>query len=646
MNLVGIIDVVGFVAFASGLAFAFRLPAKRYGAVAKLMLCFFLATYLLVEFSNLLEHLGFSAQLDRYEDYLEILVLPFFIFFILSVENWRELQKRQRVEETLRAQTSLLASENKERLFAEEELRKEKERLETVMQGVGAGLVIISPDYKTLWANGVIREIFGDTVDKPCYEAYNQRKEICPGCAARQVFAGVEGKVSCEMEGWDRDGNRVWSEIIATPIYDKDGTVSGVMEVVLPVTEKKKMHEEKEQLEARLRYSQKMEAVGTLAGGIAHDFNNLLYVILGNAEMTSMKVPLESELQQNLAEIIKSCRRAADLVNQILAFSRSAEKARLPLSLAPVVKEALKSLRKTLPATIEVRENIDNQCGQTLADLGQMHQVVVNLCANAAEAMGEKGGILTVTLRNADEGEPLKKAQSGNRYLKLTVADTGVGMDAEVVSRMFEPYFTTKAFGAGDGKGLGLAAVHGIVEAHGGHIEVASAPGRGTAVTVYLPLIAGEGLTESRAGGLEEGRGGAVTAKILAVDDEEAIVRVIEVMLGQSGYEVEAFTDPRLAWEAFVAKPHAYDLVITDQTMPGLSGPELAKNMLMLRPDLPVILSTGHQEEVTRELVEGIRISQFLKKPVSMGNLCDTVAKALAGRRGNFSEAAAIKETV
>ncbi len=638
MSLIGIFDLVGMAAFSLAFFWACRLPAGRYGSTARLLLCLSLATYLLVQVSNVLEHMGITDHFDRYEDYLEILVLPIFIFFVFSVENWRELARRRRMEQALQEQADRLAVENGERLRTEAELRQEKERLEQITGMMGAGLAVISRDYRIVWANAVIDEIFGAPLGKPCYQAFNRDEKICADCGARQIFEGESEYVRREVCSRDQEGRRVWSEIIVTPVYDDEGKVSAALEVVIPISERKKAQEEKEQLEAQLRYAQKMEAVGTLAGGIAHDFNNLLYVILGNAEMTALKLPKESGLQHNLSEILTACRRASELVNQILTFSRSTEKERLPLCLAPIIKESLKFLRETLPASIEIREQISSQCGQVLAEVGQIHQLLVNLCTNAAEAMWEKGGILTVSLEEVEE-RPAANGKNGN-WLKLTVADTGVGMDEEVASRMFEPYFSTKE--RSKGTGLGLATVHGIVETHGGLIKVASKPGRGTRVQVYLPLFARETLEGGGEpiGDEAELRQGEARKVVLVVDDEEAIVRFLAEMLAQAGYEVDAFADSRKAWESFVDKPERYALVITDQTMPGLTGLELAKNILLLRPDLPVILATGHSEETTRELVGEIGIRHFLKKPVSLANLRAVVARVLSPPAGQRKEGA------
>ncbi|MGV1097872.1 hybrid sensor histidine kinase/response regulator [Thiovibrio sp. JS02] len=643
MSFIGILDLVSLLAFALALFWACRLPRQRYGAAAKLLLCLFLACYVLAQLSNVLEYFAVTIYFDRYEDYLEVLVLPLFVFFVFSVETWRELRQRERMEKTLQRQADQLVAENRERRQAETDLRQEKERLEKITAMMGAGLAVISRDYKITWANRVIVDIFGDPVGKPCHLSFNREEQVCPDCGARQIFEDGKEYVQREICGVDRQGQKVWSEVIVTPIYDADGAVAAALEVLIPITERKKVQAEKEQLETQLRYSQKMEAVGTLAGGIAHDFNNLLYVILGNAEMTALKIPKESELQKNLAEILKACRRASELVNQILTFSRSSEKERLPLCLAPIVKESLKFLRETLPTTIEIREQIHSQCGQVLAEVGQIHQLLVNLCTNAAEAMRDRGGILTVRLEEVEARAAGGKEEQPGSLLKLTVADTGVGMSEGVVARMFEPYFTTKE--RGKGTGLGLATVHGIVEAHGGSIEVESNAGQGTRVMVSLPLLAragGEAEGDLRAEGAAAAGQGEARPLVLVVDDEEAIVRFLTEMLDQAGYEVEGFADSRLAWETFVRKPDRYDLVITDQTMPGLTGLDLAKNILVLRADLPVILATGHSEEATRELAGNIGISHFLKKPVSLANLRAVVAKVLTpGEEASPEQAAA-----
>jgi len=385
--------------------------------------------------------------------------------------------------------------------------------------------------------------------------------------------------------------------------------------------------EEKQLLEGKLRQAQKMEAIGTLAGGIAHDFNNILSVIFGYNELAMLENdPVKRK--NHLKELQKGAIRARDLVAQILAFSRKAEQQKQPLQISLIVKETLKMLRASIPATIEIKQDIAAN-GLVLADPTQIHQVIMNLCTNAYQAMRETGGTLAVSLKEVAIG----KDDYGyanlvpGRYLKLAVSDTGPGIPPELLEKIFEPYFTTKK--AGEGTGLGLAVVHGIVKSHHGHITVYSEFGKGANFHVYLPLTEAAPFEQIP----RQAEPGAVGhgESIMLVDDEVQIREVVTRMLTGSGYRVTAFADGPAALAEFRKNPDGFDLLITDMTMPQMTGADLAREIMAASPGTPVILCTGQSELINREQALAMGINDYLSKPVPRDVLLAAVGKALAG---------------
>jgi two-component system cell cycle sensor histidine kinase/response regulator CckA len=384
-------------------------------------------------------------------------------------------------------------------------------------------------------------------------------------------------------------------------------------------------------IERQLRQAQKMEAIGTLAGGIAHDFNNILAAIMGFTEMALRKVPEESPVRCDLEHIFKAGSRATDLVRQILTFSRPTELERKPMLVAPLVKETLKLLRSSLPTTIEIRQDvaIPPGGGVVLGDASQVHQVLMNLCTNAAHAMRAKGGILSVGLSEVEVDSSfvsMYPRMGVGPYVCLTVSDTGHGMDAAVMERVFEPYFTTKE--AGEGTGLGLAVVQGIVRNCGGVVTVHSEPGQGTTFRVYLPRIGGEIAPEPQPVEVLP----AGDERILFVDDEDALVDLGKRMLNSLGYDVVAKTNSLEALETFRAQPDAFDLVITDMTMPAPTGMELAKELLSIRRDIPIILCTGFSELIDGKQAKEAGVRELVMKPYVLRNIATTIRDVLEGK--------------
>ncbi len=423
-----------------------------------------------------------------------------------------------------------------------------------------------------------------------------------------------------------KDGVIIETETSVGPIVDDTGNVVNQVGVCRDITDE--LH-----LEAELRQAQKMEALGTLSGGIAHDFNNILAAIIGFTEMAVEDAPKNSLLERSMKNVLKAGLRGRDLIKQIMAFSRRTEGARERLFLTPLLKETYALLRASLPSTIEMNLAIATGDDCVLADPARLQQVLMNLATNAADAMRDTGGSLTIGLSSTTfpEGSLLPDPDmKPGVYLKLTVKDTGTGITEEVQQRLFEPFFTTKE--PGKGTGMGLAVAYGVVKNHGGAIAVQSEVGKGSTFDVYLPRAKKEAAdkkeAETTSSLLPTG-----TERILFVDDEELIVEMASRMLGDLGYHVTVAHNGSEAWSLFLEDPSRFDLVITDQTMPDITGATLAQKMLRVRREIPVILCTGHSEVVSAEKAEGIGIAAFLMKPAVKKELAETVRMVLDRRK-------------
>ncbi|MDM8549279.1 response regulator [Desulfobacterales bacterium HSG2] len=404
------------------------------------------------------------------------------------------------------------------------------------------------------------------------------------------------------------------------------GGKKAVLTISRDIHERKKAEEEKKRLQEQIRQFQKMESIGTLAGGIAHDFNNILYSIIGYIDLTMDDVPRDGVIRSNLEQVLKASYRARGLVKQILTFSQQESRERVPLKIQYIIEEVLNLLRITLSANIEIRHSI-KECGSILADSSQMHQVVMNLCINAYHAVDEKGGVITVLLNDtelgADDIAGYPDIEPG-RYLRFSISDTGHGMDRKIMERIFDPYFTTKE--QGKGSGLGLSVVHGIVKGHDGYITVCSEPGKGTAFHVYLPLISDPENVSEILPDKPLPRG---NERVLLVDDEEQIVEMARQMLEKLGYNITALTNSVEALDAFRSHPENFDIVITDTTMPHMSGVELSEAILRIRPEIPIILCTGFSEFVTKDEVKAMGIREFVVKPVIRSDIAKAIRQAL-----------------
>ncbi len=426
-------------------------------------------------------------------------------------------------------------------------------------------------------------------------------------------------------------GNQLWTRTVCQP-YIVNGEVITLKGIFQDISQRKRAEEEKEKLQAQLTQSQKLESIGTLAGGIAHDFNNILSPIMLHSEMAMMDLPADSPVHNSLKQIYKSGERARDLVKQILTFARKTKEERIPIKASSIVKEAVKFLRSTIPTTIDIRYECRTGLDIVLADPTQLSQIVMNLCTNAAHAMEEKGGSIEVILENEtlepDVSEQIIVSEPGC-YLKLTVKDTGHGIEPGLLGKIFEPYFTTKA--VGKGTGMGLALVHGIVKSYGGEITVQSDVGTGTCFCVYLQLVEGAGDVAETMADAAQFPGG--TEKILFIDDELSAVNAMKPVLEKLGYEVTARTSSIEALELFREKPDRFDIIITDQTMPKMTGKELAGEILFIRPNMPIILCTGFSEQIDESVAKEIGILGFVMKPLVMRQIANKIREILDQKR-------------
>ena len=537
----------------------------------------------------------------------------------LRISLDQEARSRREVEEKNRQ----LFREIAERKRAEAALRESEERYRRFFEEDLSGAFIATPEGRILACNPAFAGIFGfsSVAEASQVEFFS----LCPDPNDREVFLNfLQERKTLKHHAAEyrrHDGQIIHTIENVVGNFDVHGELIEIKGFIIDNTEQK-------MLEEQLRHSQKMEAMGTLAGGIAHDFNNILTAVLGNAEMGLLKIPEESRAQNNLKEILKAGRRARDLVKQILTFSRQERQEPRPLQMTPMVKEVVKLLRGSLSKTIEIRQNIASSAGIVLADPIQIHQLLMNFCTNAAHAMQKTGGILEVSLANVDMENSSAYHDFDLKpgpYVELSVGDTGCGMDQAIVERIFDPFFSTKTFG--EGSGMGLAVVHGIVKSLDGAIKVETELGKGSTFRVFLPRIALDVDHETDRVRLtfRDGK----DPRILLVDHDTTLLKVGKRMLERFGYRVTTANGGIEALEVFLKNPEEFDLIITDQAMPKMDGMELAKAAIDVRPDIPVVLCAGYCEDIDQAKMKDVGIQEFVRKPIVFSELAIIARKLL-----------------
>ncbi len=510
-----------------------------------------------------------------------------------------------------------------DRKKAELELRESEEKYRKLVTTAPYGIQLTDREGKILFSNPAHHRIQGydegELIGKTIWElmANDKHRSIARAYYQKLIEEQPPPEVYFNRD-LTRDGREIDVQVNWDYIRNTNGDVEGIISIISDITKQKV-------LESSIRQAQKMESIGTLAGGVAHDFNNILTSIIGFSEIGLDVAEKDSILEKSLKEIFAAGDRAKELVKQILVFARRSEEEIKPVQPGLIIREAAKFLRSSIPTTIDIRLNIDSD-SFIMANSTQIHQVIMNICTNASHAMEDDGGLLEISLKDVTASHAGKlhgiDLKPGN-YIELAISDTGTGIPPEIIESIFDPYYTTKAHG--EGIGLGLAVVHGIVETYGGRIIVESVLGKGTTFTTYLPIkkhtaIRPEYSTEPVPSGSE---------RILFVDDEPPITRMGKQLLERLGYKVTVKNSSMAALDLFRAKPADFDLVVTDMTMPEMTGDKLALALMRIRPDIPVILCSGYSKKMSNEAAMDIGIKAFITKPIVKADLAKIVRKVL-----------------
>jgi PAS domain S-box-containing protein len=515
-----------------------------------------------------------------------------------------------------------------EQIKAREELKNSEERYRELVENAVMGFYQVKRNGEFIMVNRRMAGIFDYASPQELMADIDNIKKLYAHPEERiRIIKQIddEGYVDgMEVAFKRKTGESVWVKLNTRVTTDKEGApiYEGTLE---DITEQKMMAEEQKKMEMQLQQAYRMEAIGTLAGGIAHDFNNILAAIIGYTEIAISDVERNTSVHNSLSAVLKAGDRAKNLVNQILTFSRQTEQESKPVQLKRITKDVLKLLRASIPATIEIRSYLRSESA-IMADPTQIHQIVMNLGTNASYAMRDKGGLLEIRLDDVqlrkEDAAKYHELRPGS-YVKLTLSDTGEGMEHHVMERIFDPFFTTKE--KGHGTGMGLSVVHGIVKSGGGSISVQSESGKGTCFEILFPII--EIAPEPDLTAEESIPKG--TERILFIDDENAIADLTKRQLESLGYQVTTRTDPIEALEVFKLQPDRFDMVITDMTMPKMTGKELSENLLRIKPSLPVILCTGFSASMDESRAAAIGIKALIFKPILKRDIAQAIRKVL-----------------
>jgi two-component system CheB/CheR fusion protein len=515
------------------------------------------------------------------------------------------------------------------RHLAEEIVHRDAE----VLSKINEALICVDKEgIVTYWNRGATK-LFGWTESEMLGRSYFER--FPAGEARDQAWQRMDiamsiGEFRHERQDYRKDGSRVWVDAAASHTFDRHGRQSGIIALFRDITGRINEEQKRRQLEHQLYETQKMETIGTLAGGIAHDFNNIIAGILGHTELALLTLRPDDPARRFHEVVLTASHRARDLVKRILAFSHKHEPERKPVQLAEIVTDAAKFIRAILPATVELQLEMDKASPGTLADANQIHQVLMNLAANAAYAMRDCGGRLTIRLRTvvfANAHATATGPLSAGTYLALAMVDLGQGIDAEALNKIFDPFFTTKPIG--EGTGLGLSIVRGIIEGHGGAIEVESKPGVGTTFTLYFPAMVSDNSAAAPVlpppTTLPRGQG----ERIVVIDDEENVAQAAQLMLQSLGYHVRSYSSAERFHEDFLREPGSVDLLLTDQTMPHLTGLQLAQKLRASGETLPILIVSGYSRNLTPDTLSAMGGIELLKKPYELADLARVVRRML-----------------
>jgi two-component system, cell cycle sensor histidine kinase and response regulator CckA len=541
-----------------------------------------------------------------------------------------ELSERvaQRTQ-ALEAVNTSLKNEIQERHKIEARLRQERDQLEDITATIGAGLVVISDNYKILWANRVFQETHANAVGQLCYQLQYHRDAVCETCGVRQVLEQDLEKAFHEQQHVDDQGNPTWFQIVTTPIRNSEGRILAALELVLPITERKLDESARRRMSEQLEEARKTEAIATLAGGIAHQFNNALAVIAGNIELLEYDYRHDAQMENYSRPINNAASRMTQLTNQLLAYAKGGKYKEQPNDLSGVTETTLSLIKHTIPSEIAMHRSLETGLPQVKVDITQIQMVISAIVANAAEAISGRGKI-TVScsqVRIEDTpGSPAGRVPPG-RYVTLSVVDNGAGMDKDTVQRIFEPFFTTKF----QGRGLGMAAVYGIIRNHGGYIEVTSEPGKGTSVCIYLPSlaprpVASQGLDPANDHGSET---------VWMIEDDAEVVAFNRAWLHRMGYGVLVAASGEQATE-MLRQNKPFDVVLLDLALPDMSGAALYPLIRKHRPSAKVIVCSGYGlDEATQQLLdEGA--DGYIQKPYSLSDIHSIIVRVLKSEAAPF----------